>query len=117
MRKLVAALVVGMGMMGFGSQALAYDDFIESQPEVDKFERGATNFAFGIPDEVITHTIGGVVGPSDSLGEWFGNTVTGVVTGLFWGAGRMGSGFIDMVTFPFSVNEDDKAFVPPDHHI
>jgi hypothetical protein len=117
MRKIVAALVVGMGLMGFGSQANAYYDDLENLPETDKLERGATNFAFGIPDEVITHTIGGATSAPDSLVEWFGNTVTGVITGVFWGAGRMGSGFIDMVTFPFSIREDDKPVVPPDHHI
>lgn len=116
MRKLVAALVVGMGLMGFGSQAFAYDDtIIETTPEVGKLERGATNFALGIPDEVIAHTVSGATTGTDSLPGWIGSTVSGVVVGTFWGLGRMGSGFIDMVTFPFVINNDEPV-MPPDHH-
>ena len=116
MRKLVAALVVGMGLLGFASQAMAYDEN-DMPPGLEKFSRGALDVALGFPEEVVTHTIGAATEHgTDSLGGWIGSTASGVFIGAFWGVARIGSGFIDMFTFPVPFN-DNHALVEPDNHI
>jgi putative exosortase-associated protein (TIGR04073 family) len=116
MRKLVAVSVLGLGVMGLVGQALAYDDN-DLPPGLEKFSRGVVNIAVGVPDEVIAHTTGQVTEyGEDTLGSTVASTITGVVIGAFWGAARVGSGIVDVFTFPFPFN-DNRPLVEPDHHV
>ena len=117
MRKLVAVLALGMGLVvGMTSQALAYDDN-EMPPGLEKFARGMTNIALGFPEEVVTHTIGHATEyGTESLGAHIGSVFTGAFIGAFWGVARIGSGIVDVFTFPVPFNEN-RPLVEPDHHI
>jgi putative exosortase-associated protein (TIGR04073 family) len=117
MRKLVAVSLLGVGLVVAGaSQALAYDDN-EMPPGIEKFTRGLTNVAMGFPEEVITHTIGHATEyGTDTLGGHIGSVLSGAFIGAFWGVARVGSGIVDMFTFPVPFNEN-RPLVEPDHHI
>jgi len=115
MRKLVAVWVMGMGLVGFASQAPAYDDN-EMPPGLEKFSRGVVNIAVGIPDEVAAHTVGHATEyGTDTLGGHVASVMTGAFVGLFWGVARVGSGLVDVFTFPIPFN-DNEPLVEPDYH-
>lgn len=116
MRKLVAVWVLGLGVVGFAGQALAYEDN-ELPPGLEKFSRGVVNIAVGVPDEVIAHTTGQVTEyGEDTLGGSVASAMTGAFIGLFWGVARVGSGIVDVFTFPIPFN-DNQPLVEPDHHV
>jgi putative exosortase-associated protein (TIGR04073 family) len=116
MRKLVAVSVLGFGLVGLASQALAYDDN-EMPPGIEKFTRGVVNIAVGGPEEIITHTIGAATEyGEDSLGGHIGSVLGGAMIGAFWGVARIGSGIVDVFTFPVPFN-DNQPLIEPDHHI
>src|SRR5690242_15827631 len=116
MRKLLAVAVLGLGVVGLAGQALAYDDN-DLPPGLEKFSRGVVNIAVGVPDEVIAHTTGQVTEyGEDTLGGAVASTMTGAFIGLFWGVARMGSGIVDVFTFPIPFN-DNQPLVQPDHHV
>ena len=116
MRKLVAVSVLGLGLVGMASQAFAYDDN-EMPPGLEKFSRGLVNMAVGLPDEIIAHTVGATTEyGEDTLGGFVGSAVAGVFIGTFWGVARMGSGIVDMFTFPIPFN-DNQPLVMPEHHV
>ena len=116
MRKLVAVSVLGMGLVGLASQALAYEDN-EMPPGIEKVTRGAVNIATGLPDEMIAHTVGAVTDyGEDTLGGLVASTLGGLIVGTFWGVARIGSGIVDVFTFPVPFN-DNQPLVQPDHHV
>lgn len=115
MRKLVAVSLLGMWMVGMASPAFATDDNA-IPPGIEKFNRGVVNVAVGVPEEVITHTVGGLTEYEDTLGGAVVGTVSGLFVGLCYGVARVGSGFVDIFTFPFDFN-DNRPIVEPDHHI
>jgi hypothetical protein len=117
MRKLVAVAVLGVGMaVGLAPQARAYDDN-EQPPGIDKITRGAVNIATGLPDEIIAHTVGQATEyGEDTLGGFVASTIGGVIIGTFWGIARIGSGIVDVFTFPVEFN-DNRPLVEPDHHV
>jgi putative exosortase-associated protein (TIGR04073 family) len=117
MRKLVAVSVLGLGLMaGMASQALAFDDN-EMPPGIEKFTRGVVNIAVGLPDEVVTHTVGAATEyGTDTLGGHIGSVLGGAFIGAFWGVARIGSGIVEVFTFPVPFN-DNRPLVEPDHHI
>jgi putative exosortase-associated protein (TIGR04073 family) len=115
MRKLVAVWVLGLGVVGFASQALAYDDN-ELPPGLEKFSRGVVNIAVGVPDEIMAHTTGQITEyGEDTLGGTIASAMTGAFIGLFWGVARVGSGIVDVFTFPIPFN-DNAPLVEPDYH-
>ena len=117
MRKLVAVSVLGMGLVGMASQALAYDDN-EYPPGLEKFSRGVVNLATGVPDEVVAHTVGLTTEyGEDTAGGFVGSALSGVIVGVFWGIARMGSGIVDIFTFPVPFNDNRPVLVEPDHHV
>ncbi len=116
MRKLVAVSVLGMGLVGMASQALAYESN-EMSPGIEKVTRGAVNVVTGLPDEMIAHTVGAATEyGEDTLGGFVGSTIGGLIIGTFWGVARMGSGLVDVLTFPVPFN-DNRPLVEPDHHV
>lgn len=116
MRKLVAVSIVGTWLMGLAAPVLAWDDG-EIPPGVEKLDRGIVNVAIGGPEEIITHTVGAVVDDGeDTFGGFAASLVSGIIMGTFWGVARIGSGFVDVVTYPFDFN-DNRPLVEPDHHI
>ena len=116
MRKLVAVSVLGLGLVGMASQAFAYEDN-EMPPGFEKFSRGVVNLAVGVPDEVIAHTVGMTTEyGEDTLGGFVGSAFSGAFIGMFWGVARMGSGLVDIFTFPIPFN-DNQPLVQPDHHV
>ena len=117
MRKLVAVTLLGVGLVvGLAPVARAYDDN-EQPPGIEKVTRGAVNIATGLPDEIIAHTVGQVTEyGEDSLGGFVANTIGGVIIGTFWGIARIGSGIVDVFTFPVPFN-DNQPLVDPDHHV
>ena len=115
MRKLVAVLVLGLAVVGMASQARAYEDN-EMPPGIAKFDRGVVNTVVGLPEEMITHTIGGLTEyGEDTLGGAVASTIGGLFIGTFWGVARVGSGIVDMFTFPIPFN-DNQPLVEPDYH-
>jgi putative exosortase-associated protein (TIGR04073 family) len=115
MRKLVAVWVLGLGVVGFASQAVAYEDN-EMPPGLEKFSRGVVNVAVGVPDEVMAHTVGMATEyGEDTVGGFAASVMTGTFVGLFWGVARVGSGIVDMFTFPIPFN-DNAPLVDPDYH-
>ena len=52
----------------------------------------------------------------DSLGGFVASTIGGVIIGTFWGIARIGSGIVDVFTFPVPFN-DNRPLVEPDHHV
>jgi putative exosortase-associated protein (TIGR04073 family) len=117
MRKLVAIGVLGLGMVaGLAAPVLAYDDN-EMPPGLEKFSRGVVNIATGVPDEVIAHTVGMTTEyGEDTAGGFVASAMTGAFVGLFWGVARIGSGIVDVFTFPIPFN-DNEPLVQPDHHV
>ena len=116
MRKLVAASLLGLGIVGMAGQALAYDDN-EMPPGIEKFTRGVMNVGVGFPEEIITHTIGATTEyGEDTAGGFIGSALGGLIIGAFWGVARVGSGIVDVFTFPVPFN-DNQPLVEPDHHI
>jgi putative exosortase-associated protein (TIGR04073 family) len=116
MRKLVAVSVLGMGLVGMASQALAYEDNA-MPPGIEKATRGFVNIVTGLPDEMIAHTVGSATEyGEDTLGGFVGSTIGGLVIGTFWGIARVGSGIVDVFTFPVPFN-DNQPLVQPDHHV
>ena len=66
-----------------------------------KLSRGLTNVALGFPCELAVHTLGAVTeGPGSTAGAFVAGLATGAVTGAGWGIVRVGSGLVDVVTFP-----------------
>jgi putative exosortase-associated protein (TIGR04073 family) len=117
MRRLVTVLVLGLGVVGFAASALAIDRN-DQPPGLVKFSRGAVNVAVGLPDEVISHVAGSVTeSGEDTLGGFVDSAITGVLVGTFWGVARVGSGIVDVFTFPVPFDEDNSPLVEPDHHI
>jgi putative exosortase-associated protein (TIGR04073 family) len=115
MRKLVAVWVLGFGVVALASQALAYEG-TENPEGLEKFHRGVVNIAVGIPDELIAHTVGMATEyGEDSLGGHIASVMTGVFVGGFWGVARVGSGLVDVFTFPIPFN-DNEPLVQPDFH-
>jgi len=134
MRKLVLASMLGMGIMGMAAQALAYEDLAYEDNErydaytdtfgtdakvpqgVEKFTRGVTNMAFGLPEEIIEHTLGASSEyGTDSGGAFVASSLGGAIIGTFWGIARVASGVIDFFTFPVPFNENRPLMVEPDH--
>ena len=117
MRKLVAVTLLGVGLVvGMAPVARAYDDN-EQPPGIEKFTRGTVNIATGLPDEIIAHTVGQATEyGEDSLGGFVASTLGGVIIGTFWGIARIGSGIVDVFTFPVPFN-DNQPLVDPDHHV
>jgi putative exosortase-associated protein (TIGR04073 family) len=115
MRKLVAVWVLGFGMVGLASQASAYEG--NEYPEgIEKFHRGVVNIAVGIPDELIAHTVGMATEyGEDTLGGGIASVMSGALIGTFWGVARVGSGIVDVFTFPIPFN-DNEPLVEPDYH-
>jgi len=116
MRKLGAVLVLGCAVLGWAGQVLAYEGD-DNPPGIDKFTRGVVNIAGGIPDEVVTHTVWMTTEyGEDTIGGFVASAMGGAFVGLFWGVARMGSGIVDVFTFPIPFN-DNEPLVEPDHHI
>ncbi len=116
MRKLVSIMVLGFGVMGAVAPALAYDDN-EMPPGLWKFSRGVMNIGTGLPQEVVAHTIGQTTEyGEDTLGGFFQSVMTGTFIGLFWGVARVGSGIVDVFTFPIPFN-DNQPLVEPEEHV
>ena len=117
MRKLVAVTLLGVGLVvGMAPVARAYDDN-EQPPGFEKFTRGTVNIATGLPDEIIAHTVGQATEyGEDSLGGFVASTLGGILIGAFWGVARIGSGIVDVFTFPVPFN-DNRPLVEPDHHV
>lgn len=116
MRKLAGILVLAVGLVGTGSPALALDDN-EVPPGIEKFGRGLVNVAAGAPDEVIAHTLGAATAYNDeSLGGFVTSLIGGAIVGTFWGVARVGSGIVDVFTFPVPFDEDNSPLLEPDFH-
>src|SRR5438093_1582274 len=116
MRKLAAVSILGTWLMGLAAPVLAYEDG-EIPPGVEKLSRGVVNVAIGGPEEIITHTVGAVTDyGEDSFGGFVGSVISGLIMGTFWGVARIGSGIVDVVTYPIPFN-DNEPLVEPDHHI
>ena len=116
MRKLVAVSVLGMELVGMASQALAYEDN-EMPPGIAKVTRGAVNIVTGLPDEIAAHTVGATEEyGEDTAGGFVASALGGVIIGTFWGIARIGSGIVDVFTFPIPFN-DNRPLVEPDHHV
>jgi len=81
-----------------------------------KLTRGVTNLALGLPGEVLT----GVVREAhsdeglSSTGSYAAHFLAGLIMGLGWGAARVGSGVVDIVTFPVPFN-DNRPLLEPDY--
>ena len=115
MRKLVAVSLLGVGILGLASQALA-DDVNTLPPAIDKLTRGISDVAFGLPEEIVSHTVGAASEyGSDSAGDFVASTIGGVVVGAFWGWARMASGFVDVFTFPVAFDDNQPPIPEPDH--
>jgi|SRR4249920_2447808 putative exosortase-associated protein (TIGR04073 family) len=117
MRKLVVISVLGLGLtMGMASQALALDDN-EMPPGIEKVNRGIVNVITGFPAELTVHTVGAATEyGEDSIGGFLASTVSGIMIGTFWGVARIGSGIVDVVTFPIPFN-DNRPLLEPDYDI
>jgi putative exosortase-associated protein (TIGR04073 family) len=111
----VAIWLLGFGVVGLASQALAYEDN-ELPPGLEKFNRGVVNIAVGLPDEVAAHTVGITTEyGEDTLGGFIAGIFSGALIGTFWGVARIGSGIVDVFTFPIPFN-DNRPLVEPDYH-
>jgi putative exosortase-associated protein (TIGR04073 family) len=81
-----------------------------------KLTRGVTNVALGLPGEILS----GVVREAhsdeglSSMGSYAAHFIAGLVMGLGWGAARVGSGVVDIVTFPIPFN-DNRPLLEPDY--
>jgi putative exosortase-associated protein (TIGR04073 family) len=81
-----------------------------------KLTRGVTNVALGLPGEILT----GVVREAHSeeglrsMGSYTAHFLAGLLMGLGWGAARVGSGVVDIVTFPIPF-DDNRPLLEPDY--
>lgn len=83
---------------------------------VTKLTRGITNVALGLPGEILNgvvreaHSSEGL----SSTGSYTAHFLAGLIMGIGWGFARVGSGFVDVVTFPIPFN-DNRPLVEPDY--
>lgn len=81
-----------------------------------KLTRGVTNVALGLPGEVLN----GVVREAHSdeglrsTGSYTAHFLAGLLMGLGWGVARVGSGVVDIVTFPIPF-DDNRPLLEPDY--
>ena len=97
MRKLITVfmLLATAILLGFSTLPAALAEFEESQDSaLTKFERGTINATTGWM-EMGTQTADGAEGPHPITG-----TIFGVGKGIFKGLQRVGTGLVDIVTFP-----------------
>jgi putative exosortase-associated protein (TIGR04073 family) len=114
MRRGVAAVVVAVALGGV-TPAHAQDPAYEAvRNAVWKLARGVTNVATGLPAEVSTHAVERVSGPGvDSIGSMLTNLASGIMIGGGWGLVRMGSGIVDVFTFPVPF-DDNRPLLEPE---
>jgi putative exosortase-associated protein (TIGR04073 family) len=102
-----------MVFVAAGAPAARADELLPVRNAAWKFSRGVTNVVTGLPAEVVNHTLGGVTAP---YAESVGAGVTGFFSGLFIGTGmgiaRVGSGIVDVFTFPVPFNDNRPLLEP-----
>jgi putative exosortase-associated protein (TIGR04073 family) len=81
---------------------------------ITKLTRGIVNVAFGLPGEIIHRVVGTAHSKEglQSASSYVGGLVSGLVMGVAWGAVRVESGLIDVVTFPIPFNDNRPLFEP-----
>ena len=85
-------------------------------PELSKFARGVANATVGLPAEVLGRAIVAAHSEEGLQGAkaYVGHLLMGSVYGLGWGVVRMGTGIVDMFTFPVALNAANDPIVPLD---
>ena len=84
--------------------------------ELSKFARGVANLTVGLPAEIVGRAIVSAhseEGLQDAT-SYVGHLLMGGVYGLGWGVVRMGTGIVDVFTFPVALNADNGPIVPLD---
>jgi putative exosortase-associated protein (TIGR04073 family) len=112
------ALLLGAALAcGVTTNALALGPADDRVPtELTKFARGWANVLVGMPSEVVgravlgAHSEEGLQTPASFVGEF----LMGAVYGLGWGAVRMGTGVVDIFTFPVVLTPENRPIVPLD---
>ncbi len=80
-----------------------------------KLTRGFVNVVTGLPGEIVMHGIGSATEDgSDTAGSYTTSLLAGVVTGFGCGVMRVGSGLVDLVTFPVPFDDQNRPLVEPE---
>jgi len=81
-----------------------------------KLTRGITNIAIGFPFEVLKQAFLGLTEDQDyTAGSSLASTASGTVMGIGWGVARVGSGVVDVVTYPYPAPFNDyRPLVEPE---
>lgn len=85
---------------------------------ITKLTRGIMNVALGLPGEVAYHVVNTAHSEAglQNGGTYTAGVLTGLIVGLGWGFARIGSGFVDVVTFPVPF-DDNRPLLEPDYII
>jgi putative exosortase-associated protein (TIGR04073 family) len=83
-----------------------------------KLTRGIANVVLGLPGEVLSHVVNGAHGEKsiETAGGYTAGFLSGLFMGIGWGAARVGSGLVDVVTFPVPF-DDNRPLLEPDYVI
>jgi putative exosortase-associated protein (TIGR04073 family) len=114
MRRAVGVVVVALALGGVTPAWAEHTGYQAVRDAVWKLGRGVTNVVTGLPAEVSTRTVSSVSGPDvDSIGSMLSNLASGLVLGSCWGLVRIGSGMVDVVTFPVPF-DDNRPLLEPE---
>jgi putative exosortase-associated protein (TIGR04073 family) len=110
-------LAAGLALLLAGAPcSAAADDHVPAP--LAKLTRGITNLALGLPGEIAYNVV--ETAHSDeglaSAGGHVAGLFSGLLMGIGMGAARMGSGLVDVVTFPIPF-DDNRPIVEPDYII
>jgi putative exosortase-associated protein (TIGR04073 family) len=110
---LVAGIAVALLAAGTPS-AVAADEGVPAP--LTKLTRGITNVAIGLPAEIVYHVVGTAHSEEnlESAGGYTAGFFSGLLLGIGWGAARIGSGVVDVVTFPVPF-DDNRPLLEPDY--
>ena len=80
-----------------------------------KFTRGLVNVVTGLPGEILLHGLGTPTSdPGDTAGSYTTALLAGLATGVGYGVVRMGSGLVDLATFPVPFDDKNRPLLEPE---
>jgi putative exosortase-associated protein (TIGR04073 family) len=108
-----AVLAAGFAavLLGGATPAIADDT---TAPAITKLTRGVVNVALGLPGEIVLRVVSSAHSEAglQSGSSYIAGLLSGLVMGVAWGAVRVESGMIDVVTFPIPFNDNRPLFEP-----
>jgi putative exosortase-associated protein (TIGR04073 family) len=110
----ILAAGVATVLLAAGAPPTAADQGIPAP--ITKLSRGIVNVVLGLPGEIVYRVVD-TAHSDENLktgGGYTGGFLSGLLMGVGWGAVRVGSGVVDVVTFPVPF-DDNRPLLEPDY--